>query len=119
MVNIELKRVVVTGLGAITPVGNTVSEYWQNLILGCSGISRITLFDAANHGCQIAGEVKGFNPLDYLERKDIKRTDRFVQFAIAASQQALADANFAITELNAEQIGVIILLVLGLVEFRF
>lgn len=108
MPNLELERVVITGLGAITPVGNTVEEYWQNLIVGRSGISSITLFDAANHACQIAGEVKGFNPLDYLERKDIKRTDRFVQFAIAASQQALADANFAINELNAEQVGVII-----------
>ncbi|MBD2212441.1 beta-ketoacyl-ACP synthase II [Nostoc linckia FACHB-104] len=108
MANVELKRVVVTGLGAITPVGNTVTEYWQNLILGRSGISTITHFDAANHGCQIAGEVKEFNPFDYLERKDVKRTDRFVQFAIAASQQALADANFTINELNAEQIGVII-----------
>jgi 3-oxoacyl-[acyl-carrier-protein] synthase II len=108
MPNLELKRVVITGLGAITPVGNTVEEYWQNLIFGRSGISSISLFDAANHACQIAGEVKGFNPLDYLERKDIKRTDRFVQFAIAASQQALADANFVINELNAEQVGVII-----------
>lgn len=71
MPNLELKRVVVTGLGAITPVGNTVEEYWQNLILGCSGITSITLFDASNHACQIAGEVKGFNPLDYLERKDV------------------------------------------------
>jgi len=105
---IELKRVVVTGLGAITPIGNKAVDYWQNLLLGRSGIGAITLFDAANHACQIAGEVKGFNPLDYLERKDAKRTDRFVQFAVAASQQALADAKFVINELNAEQVGVMI-----------
>lgn len=108
MSNIELKRVVVTGLGAITPVGNTVTEYWQNLLQGRSGIGPITLFDAARHACQIAGEVKGFNPYDYLDRKDAKRMDRFAQFAVAASSLALADANFVINDLNTEQVGVII-----------
>ena len=108
MVSLELKRVVVTGLGAITPLGNTVNEYWQGLLQGRSGIKPITLFDASRHTCQIAGEVKGFDPTDYLERKDAKRMDRFAQFAVCATQQALADAKFAINDLNAEQVGVII-----------
>ncbi len=106
--SLELKRVVVTGLGAITPLGNTVNEYWQGLLQGRSGIEPITLFDASRHACQIAGEVKGFDPTDYLERKDAKRMDRFAQFAVCATQQAITDAKFAINDLNAEQVGVII-----------
>ena len=108
MTNFECKRVVVTGLGAITPIGNNLSQYWEGLMAGRNGIAPITLFDASRHDCQIAGEVKGFDPHDYLERKDAKRMDRFAQFAIAASKQALADANFTINDLNAEQVGVII-----------
>jgi 3-oxoacyl-[acyl-carrier-protein] synthase II len=102
------KRVVVTGLGAITPIGNTLTEYWEGLMSGRNGIGPITLFDASQHACRIAGEVKGFDPLAYLDRKDAKRMDRFAQFAIAASKQALADANLEINDLNAEQIGVLI-----------
>lgn len=102
------KRVVVTGLGAITPLGNTVTEYWQGLIKGCSGIKPITLFDASRHACRIAGEVQGFDPTDFLERKAASRMDRFAQFAVCASLQAIADAKFEINELNAAQVGVII-----------
>lgn len=108
MVSPELKRVVVTGLGAITPLGKTVTEYWQGLIKGRSGIGPITLFDPSRHACRIAGEVKGFDPSDYLEPKDAKRMDRFAQFAVCASLQAIADARFAINDLNANQVGVII-----------
>ena len=108
MVNVELKRVVVTGMGAITPLGNTVTEYWQGLLHSRSGIGSITLFDASRHACTIAGEVKGFDPYDYLERKNAKRMDRFAQFAVCASLQALADAKFAINDLNAAQVGVLI-----------
>ncbi len=108
MTSTEKKRVVITGMGAITPIGNTLEAYWQGLLAGKSGIGPITLFDASNHNCRIAGEVKGFDPLDYLDAKDAKRTDRFAQFAIAASKQALADANLTITDLNAEQVGVMI-----------
>ena len=104
----ELKRVVVTGLGAITPIGNTQAEYWEGLKSGRNGIAPITLFDAANHDCRIAGEVKGFNPEDYMERKEAKRMDRFAQFAVSASKQAIADAGFVINDLNAEQVGVLI-----------
>ncbi len=102
------RRVVITGLGAITPLGNSPSEFWQGLLAGRSGIGPITHFDASRHECRIAGEVKGFDPLDYLDRKDVKRTDRFVHLALAATQQALEDAQFRITELNAEQVGVIL-----------
>jgi len=104
----ELKRVVVTGLGAVTPLGNNLQDYWKGLINGRSGIGPITLFDASKHVCQIGGEVKGFDPHDYLDRKEAKRIDRFAQFAIAASQQALTDAQFVINDLNAEEVGVII-----------
>jgi 3-oxoacyl-[acyl-carrier-protein] synthase II len=105
---LELKRVVVTGLGAITPLGNTVMEYWQGLLEGYSGIGLITLFDASRLACQIAGEAKGFDPSNHLDRKEAKRMDRFVQFAIAASHQAIADANFEINDLNATEVGVLI-----------
>ncbi|MFB2921770.1 beta-ketoacyl-ACP synthase II [Aerosakkonema funiforme] len=108
MTDFEGKRVVITGLGAITPIGNTLTEYWEGLLSGSNGIGPITLFDPSRHDCRIAGEVKGFNPLDYLDRKDAKRMDRFAQFAVAASKQALADAQFVINELNAEQVGAII-----------
>ncbi|MBF2078082.1 MAG: beta-ketoacyl-ACP synthase II [Synechococcales cyanobacterium T60_A2020_003] len=102
------KRVVVTGLGAITPIGNTVTEYWDGLMSGRNGIGSITHFDASKHSCRIAGEVKGFDPLEYLDKKDAKRMDRFAQFAIAASKQAIADAGLVINDLNAEQIGTLI-----------
>lgn len=108
MVDIELKRVVVTGLGAITPLGNTVTEYWQSLLQGRSGVSPITLFDASGHNCQIAAEVKGFDPTNYLERKEAKRMDRFAQFAVCASLQAIADARLEINDSNAARVGAII-----------
>ncbi len=108
MTSIERKRVVVTGLGAITPIGNTLQEYWEGLSSGRNGIGPITLFDPSNHSCRIAGEVKGFDPHEYLERKEAKRMDRFAQFAIAASKQAIADASFEINDLNAEQVGIVI-----------
>jgi 3-oxoacyl-[acyl-carrier-protein] synthase II len=104
----ELKRVVVTGLGAITPIGNTLAEYWEGLTSGRNGIAPITLFDPAKHDCRIAGEVKGFDPHVYLDRKEAKRMDRFAQFGVSASKQAIADAGFVINDLNAEQVGVVI-----------
>ncbi|KYC40940.1 beta-ketoacyl-[acyl-carrier-protein] synthase II [Scytonema hofmannii PCC 7110] len=102
------KRVVVTGVGAITPIGNTPDEYWEGLITGRNGIGEITLFDASHHDCRIAGEVKNFDPHDYMERKEAKRMERFSQLGVAASKQALADAKFVINDLNAEQVGIII-----------
>ncbi len=104
----ERKRVVVTGVGAVTPIGNTGAEFWSGLIAGRSGIRRITQFDPSQHTSQIAGEVEGFDPLQYMDKKEAKRTIRFTQFAIAASKQALADSEFEINDLNSEQVGVII-----------
>lgn len=108
MTELEKKRVVITGLGAITPLGNDLESYWQGLLAGRSGIGPITHFDASQHATRIAAEVKGFDPHEYMDRKDAKRMDRFAQFAVATSQQALADAKLEITALNAEQIGVMI-----------
>jgi 3-oxoacyl-[acyl-carrier-protein] synthase II len=108
MVNSKLNRVVITGLGAVTPLGNTVTQYWQGLLQGRSGIEPITLSDASNCTCQIAGEVKGFDPCNYLKRKDAERMDRFVQFAVCASQQAITDAGIEINDLNNTSIGVLI-----------
>lgn len=104
----EQKRVVITGVGAITPIGNTPVDYWEGLLSGRNGIGPITLFDASEHKSRIAGEVKGYDPHAYMEAKDAKRMDRFAQFAVSASLQALRDAQFVINELNAEQVGVII-----------
>jgi len=108
MAHFDLKRVVVTGVGAITPLGNNPQDYWQGLLAGRSGIVPITLFDASKHKCRIAGEVRGFNPQDYIDSKEAKRMDRFAQFAVAASLQAIRDAKFEINELNAAQVGTII-----------
>jgi 3-oxoacyl-[acyl-carrier-protein] synthase II len=108
MANWQMKRVVVTGLGAITPIGNNLAEYWDGLLSGRNGIGSITLFDASKHACRIAGEVKGFDPYEYLDRKEAKRMDRFTQFAVVATKQAVADAKFVINNLNAERVGVLI-----------
>lgn len=102
------RRVVVTGLGAVTPLGNDVASTWDGLIAGRSGIDRITLFDPSNLTVQIDGEVKGFDPLQYVERKDLRRMDRNVQFAVAAARQAVEDAHLCINRSNAESVGVII-----------
>ncbi|MCP6759030.1 MAG: beta-ketoacyl-ACP synthase II [Fischerella sp. CENA71] len=108
MTDLIRKRVVVTGVGAITPIGNTPAEYWEGLVSGRNGIGEITLFDASHHACRIAGEVKNYDPHDYMDRKEAKRMDRFSQFAVSAAKQALADARLVINDLNAEQVGVII-----------
>jgi 3-oxoacyl-[acyl-carrier-protein] synthase II len=102
------KRVVITGLGAITPIGNTIAEYWEGLVSGKNGIGPITHFDASKHDCRIAGEVKNFDPLIYLDKKEAKRMDRFSQLAVCASKQAIADAGLKIDATNAEYIGVTI-----------
>ncbi|MHC5723449.1 MAG: beta-ketoacyl-ACP synthase II [Nostoc sp.] len=108
MTDYTRKRVVVTGVGAITPIGNTATEYWDGLLSGRNGIDYITLFDASRHDCRIAGEVKNFDPHDYLERKEAKRMDRFAQFGVAAAKQAVSNAELVINDLNAEQVGVMI-----------
>ncbi len=108
MTNWHNRRVVVTGLGSVTPIGNNLQEYWESLLNGRHGFDKITQFDASQHTCHIAAEVKGFDPHEYLEKKEAKRIDRFAHFAIAASKQALTDAKFVINDLNADRVGVII-----------
>lgn len=108
MTEFKRKRVVVTGVGAITPIGNTPEEYWSGLASGRNGIGEISLFDASNHDCRIAGEVKNFDPHDFMDRKEAKRMDRFAQFGVSAAKQAVKNANLTINDLNAEQVGVII-----------
>ena len=100
------RRVVVTGLGLVTPVGIGVKESWKNILAGVSGISNITKFDAKNFSSQIAGEVKNFDPLLYLNPKDARRMDTFIQFGLVAGIEAFNDSGIIITEENAERIGV-------------
>ncbi|MGI9149549.1 MAG: beta-ketoacyl-ACP synthase II [Chloroflexota bacterium] len=101
-------RVVVTGLGVISPIGLTVDDYWRNLLGGVSGAARITCFDAAELPVQIAAEVKSFDPADFMDRKASRRMERFAHFSIAAAGQALAAARLDITPSNAWDIGAII-----------
>ena len=108
--------VVVTGLGALTPVGNDVLTTWRALVEGRSGIKRITRFDPSPFETQIAGEVKGFDPKEHFNRKEARRLDRFVQFAVVATRQALEDAKLTITADNAERVGAVIGTALGGIE---
>jgi 3-oxoacyl-[acyl-carrier-protein] synthase II len=101
----ERRRVVVTGLGIISPIGNDVSTAWGNLIAGRSGISRITRFDAADFRTQIAGEVKGFDIGAYMPAKEARRMDTFIHFGIAASVEAIRDSGLEISDANREMIG--------------
>jgi 3-oxoacyl-[acyl-carrier-protein] synthase II len=100
------RRVVVTGLGLITPVGIGVSESWANIISGQSGIGKITKFDCSTYPSQVAGEVKNFDPLLYIPPKDARRMDTFIQFGIAAGVEAFKDSGIEVTDTNSERIGV-------------
>ena len=102
------RRVVVTGLGLLTPVGNTVEESWKNIVAGKSGIAPITAFDASQFSTRISGSVKNFDATEYLSVKDIKKMDTFIHFGIAAGIQALDDSGIEVTEENAPRIGVAI-----------
>lgn len=103
----QTKRVVVTGLGAITPLGNSLNDYWQNLVKGVSGAAPITLFDASKFKTRFACEVKNFNAENYFDRKEARKLDRFSHFAIAASDEAIKDAGLVPENLNVDRIGVI------------
>lgn len=103
----QLKRVVVTGLGALTPIGNTVSDYWNGLVNGISGADLITLFDADKFKTRFACEVKNFNPENFLDKKEARKLDRFSQLAIVSSDEAIADAGLEQAQLNKDRIGVI------------
>ena len=102
------RRVVITGLGLLTPVGNTVEESWKNIVAGKSGIAPITAFDATDFSTRISGSVKNFDPTDYLSFKDVKKMDIFIHFGLAAGIQALDDSGLEVTEANAVRIGVAI-----------
>jgi 3-oxoacyl-[acyl-carrier-protein] synthase II len=102
------RRVAVTGLGLITPLGTGVEKTWGALCAGKSGVRRITKFDPSAHACQIAGEVTDFNPADYIEKKEIKKMDTFIHYAVGASQMAVDDAGLKVTEENADRVGVYI-----------
>jgi 3-oxoacyl-[acyl-carrier-protein] synthase II len=101
-----LRRVVVTGLGAVTPIGNDVAQYWEGLRSGRNGVAAITLFDASRHACRFAAEVKNFEPAGWLEPKEAKRWDRFCQFGVVAAKQAVQDAGLSIDDSNRNRVGV-------------
>lgn len=103
----KLRRVVVTGLGAITPVGNTVEQYWNGLINGVSGAAPITYFDATNFKTKFACEVKNFNVEDFIDRKEARKMDRYAQYAMVSSEEAVKDAGFDLDKVDKDRIGVI------------
>ena len=104
----QKKRIVVTGIGVVSPVGVGKTNYWNSLVSGVSGIGRITHFDPAGFDVQIAAEVKGFDVTNWIERKESRRMDRFVHFGVAAALDAIEDAGLKITPANAERVGVLV-----------
>jgi 3-oxoacyl-[acyl-carrier-protein] synthase II len=108
MMRSDRRRVVVTGVGLVSPLGIGTRETWEALLAGESGIGPITRFDAADSDCRIAGEVKGFEPERWVEKKEVKKMDLFIHYALAASQMALEDSGFVVTDENAERVGVVI-----------
>src|SRR5687768_6605803 len=101
------RRVVVTGLGAVTPVGNTAADAWSNLLAGCSGIDRLTLFDTSNFSVQIGGEVKNFSAESFISSKELRHMDRGSKFALVASKEAVADADLDMQAECAERVGIV------------
>ena len=100
------RRVVVTGIGLICGVGNTTGEVWQAVLAGKSGVARITQFDSSNFACQIAAEVKNFDPLNFIEKKEVKKMGRFIHLALAAADEAFKMSALKITPENDERVGV-------------
>ena len=103
----ELKRVVVTGLGAITPLGNSAEETWQNMLNGVSGAGPITHFDTSQFKTQFACEVKGFDAANYMDRKEARKMDLFTQYAIASAKMAVEDSHIDLSTIDKNNIGVI------------
>src|SRR5690349_16620895 len=103
----ELKRVVVTGIGALTPLGNNLQDFWNGLLNGVSGCDMITQFDASKFKTSFACELKGFDPTNYLDRKEARKLDRFTQTAMVASDQAVQDAGISKDNVNPDRVGVI------------
>ncbi|MET0462352.1 MAG: beta-ketoacyl-ACP synthase II [Chitinophagaceae bacterium] len=104
----EFKRVVVTGMGALTPLGNSIDEYWNGLVNGVSGADMITLFDASKFRTKFACEVKNFDATQFMDKKEARKIDRFTQFALVASDQAMADAGLNKDNINPDRIGVVL-----------
>lgn len=102
------RRVVITGLGIVSPVGNDIASAWDNIVNGRSGIDRITRFDPTDFNCHIAGEVKGFDASQFVPAKEVRQMDTFIHYGIAAGVQALKDSGLEITDANAERVGVIV-----------
>jgi 3-oxoacyl-[acyl-carrier-protein] synthase II len=102
------RRVALTGVGLVSPLGVGTAENWRALLEGRSGIGPITRFDASAYPCRIAGEVKGFNPLDYVDKKEVKKSDTFIHYALAATRFALEDSGLVIDESNGDRVGVVI-----------
>src|SRR5687767_4028658 len=104
--NISDRRVVITGLGVVTPLGHTMEEFWNSLLAGQCGIDKITHFDASPFDCQIAAEVKNFDPLPaFPNAKELRRTDRFTQFSVGAGYRALLDSGLDLNKENTDEIG--------------
>ncbi len=101
------RRIVITGMGAISPIGSTAQETWDNLLKGVSGIDRITRFDASVYAAQIAGEIKNYEPLNYFDRKSVGKLDPYTQFAIIAAREAVKDANLTSGSFDPDRVGVI------------
>ncbi|MBW1853859.1 MAG: beta-ketoacyl-[acyl-carrier-protein] synthase II, partial [Deltaproteobacteria bacterium] len=102
------KRIVITGMGVVSPLGIGLEKNWEAVCQGKSGIGPLTRFDASEFTAQIAGEVKGFNPEDFIDKKEVKKMDIFIQYAIAAGTQAIQDAQLKIDESNADRVGVLV-----------
>src|SRR6185369_11128350 len=103
------RRVVITGIGAVTPLGNQVDAFWDNLLAGQCGIGKITLFDATGYDCQITAEVKNYDPVPHFpSAKEVRRADRFTQFGVGAAHQALLDSGMDLDKVNRDEIGVFI-----------
>ena len=103
----ELKRVVVTGLGAVTPLGNSVPEFWDNLVKGVSGAAPITRFDTTNFKTKFACEVKDFDALKYFDRKEVRKLDLYAQYAIASAKEALEQSGLDLETIDKDEVGVI------------
>ena len=101
-------KVVITGMGTVNPIGLSVEETWKNAVNGISGLGPITLFDSSNYVVNLACEVKGFTPADFMDRKEVRRRDRFQQLASAASQEAIHQAGIEVDESKAGRVGVIV-----------
>src|SRR5260370_21407106 len=113
------RRVVITGLGVVTPIGNDLEAFWKNLVEGKSGIGRIQAFDTANYDCKIGGEVRDFEPKNFFNNaKDVRRTDRFAQLAMAASKMSIQDSGIDLERVNRDRFGVIVSSRIGALKTR-